>query len=255
MKIKDTLLFCTAPLWRMGMLCVFFWLLANMASAQDSGKRGYMKSSYQEKETSAASWSKAVEGLDYSPRKKKKEEDIETHNDDYNDPDLDFLDNGSLFNGDWSNIFKVLFFLLVIGALVFLILRIMGGTAFLTNKKVEKDIINYSIETVEADIHKSDIEGFAQHALNEKDYKLAIRLYYLQVLKILSQNKLIKWKRNKTNNEYIREMRQNAHFKDFRQTTRLFEQAWYGDVTIEEQDFERIKPGFVNLIAALDEKK
>ncbi len=252
MKIKDTLLLCTAPFWRMGILCVFFWLCGNMASAQDAGKRGYMKSSLQESETAAASWSNAVEGLDYTPRKKKKKKD-KVDDDSDSSPNLDFLNN-SLFSGNWSAIFKVLFFVLVIGLLTFLIIRIMGGTAFLSNRKVEKEEINYSIETVEADIHKSDIEGFAQHALREKDYKLAIRLYYLQVLKVLSQNKSIKWKRDKTNNEYIREMRQNAHFKDFRKTTRLFEQAWYGDVQIQEQDFERVKPQFVNLLDALDKK-
>jgi len=71
-----------------------------------------------------------------------------------------------------------------------------------------------------------------------------VRVYYLEVLKQLSLKDLIKWQRDKTNSEYLREMRQQTHFKDFRHVTRIFERVWYGDTKIEQDTFQQISPEF-----------
>ena len=93
--------------------------------------------------------------------------------------------DGSLFSGDWSGFFKVFFFILVIGLLAYITLRLMGNAVFLSNKRVDDKDLEYSIDKIEEDIHQSDLEGFARHALDKQDYKLAIRLYFLQILKNL----------------------------------------------------------------------
>jgi len=232
------------------LMLFFFFMLFQIPTidAQDAGQREYLRSPLQER-TAEGAWNRATNGLDYSKRKKKKEKERrENEPVEQSDSDAPRYGEGSLFDGDWSAIFKVLFFVIIIGFLAFLTLRLVGGNPFLANKKIEKEHIQYSIEEVEADIHKSDLEGFARHALDSENYKLAIRLYYLQIIKLLSQNKNIKWKRDKTNKAYVREMHGTEYYKEFRTITRLFERVWYGDVNIKETDFDRMRPQFLEFL-------
>lgn len=228
----------------MGFLMLF---QSSVAMAQDDGQREYLRSYLKERPNEGA-WDKATNGLDFSKRKKKKERERRERTESSNNDNGPNYGEGSLFDGDWSSIFKILFFVIVIGLLVFLTLRLVGGNPFLMNKRVEKENINYSIEDVEADIHKSDLEGFARHALDKQDYKLAVRLYYLQIIKLLSQNRLIKWKRDKTNRAYINEMKGSDYFKDFRSVTRLFERVWYGDINLQKNEFEQLRPRFLEFL-------
>jgi hypothetical protein len=196
------------------------------AIAQDDGQQEYLRSYLEERPVDRA-WDRATNGLDYSKRKKKKERERREETQPSNSNDGPNYGEGSL---------------------VFLTLRLVGGNPFLVNRRIDKENINYSIEEVEADIHTSDLEGFARHALDKQDYKLAVRLYYLQIIKLLSQNKLIKWKRDKTNRAYINEMKGSDYFKDFRSVTRLFERVWYGDVHLQKSDFEQVRPRFLEFL-------
>ena len=227
------------------MSCPFFVL------AQENGSTQYERSNIQEHELNESRWERIVSELDYSKEKKEKPKEEEVNNTSNSEP-RDFNWDGSLFSGNWSGFFKVFFFILVIGLLAYITLRLMGNSVFLSNKRVDRNNLDYSIEKVEADIHQSDLEGFARHALDKQDYKLAIRLYFLQILKELSVSKLIKWKRDKTNNEYIREMRSHEFFKDFRHLTRQFERVWYGDVNVQEKEFNVLRPQFLDFLKKIN---
>lgn len=210
--------------------------------AQDTDIDTYENTSIKEHEFRKDNWERATKGLNYS--KEKKEEVAQEDPIDTSDFDFD----GSIFTGNWAGFFRVFFFIIVIGLLAFIIIKLMGSTAFLSNKNVDKTGLKYSIEQVEENIHEADLEDFARHALDKKDYKLAIRLYFLQILKHLSTNNFIKWKRDKTNKEYVREMNGTDLFKEFRSLSRLFERVWYSDVNVQEHQFNRIRPKFLDFL-------
>lgn len=238
-------------------LCFALLFLGNTASwAQEKGQAAYQTSTIEERAIDAKNWQNATAELDYEQfRKKEKEEDTTNNNRTENSAepfDMDF--NTSIFDGDWSGFFQVFFFVLVIGLLAFLTLKLMGATAFLSNKKIDKTALNYSIEKIEANLHQADLEGFVNQAVQNGDYKLAIRLYYLQIIKKLSLQKWIKWKKDKTNNAYLNEMRGSGSFKEFRAVTRLFERVWYGDVRIDASDFEVLRPQFLAFLKNIGEK-
>jgi hypothetical protein len=94
------------------------------------------------------------------------------------------------------------------------------------------------------------LERFIREAVDQQKYALAIRLYYLAIIKELSLSKLIKWKRDKTNWSYLNEVRTTALSQPFRETTRIFERVWYGEGTLDEKEFLSIKPKFDQLIKA-----
>jgi hypothetical protein len=234
-------------------LLPFLLVLGSLSNtfAQSADQEKYLAEPLQERKITSSAWDKATGELDFSPTKKKSKKERERRERDEStrtSSPSTFNGNGSIFNGDWGGIFKILFFSIVIGALMFLIIRMLGGNTFKSNNAINRKEIGYSMAEIEENLHEADLEGFAQHALDKDDYKLAIRLYYLQILKVLSQDKKIKWKRDKTNNQYIREMASHPQFKAFGSITRQFERVWYGDVEVKKREFEKLQPSFSSFL-------
>ncbi len=150
----------------------------------------------------------------------------------------------------WASFFKILFIVLVIGVVALLLYNVLGaGDLFAPrSRKIQRTSSGYSIEDIEDNIHESDLERFIREALSDKDYALAIRGYYLAIIKELSLSKKIKWKRDKTNKDYLREMRQSNLFQLFREVTRVFEKVWYGEGELGEEEYLTLKPKFENLV-------
>ena len=94
------------------------------------------------------------------------------------------------------------------------------------------------------DIHEIDYGRQIQEAISAHQYRLAIRLYYLQALKILSDRKQIDWKMDKTNHDYLREMTDSPLGQPFAEMTRNFEYAWYGDRPLDEGAFRDVQDTF-----------
>ena len=83
-----------------------------------------------------------------------------------------------------------------------------------------------------------------EDALAEGNYSLAVRILYLQVLVQLNQHKLIVWKKDKTDSDYISELRPTGYHADFRNLTRVYEYAWFSDTPTDSDGFRKIKPLF-----------
>lgn len=86
-------------------------------------------------------------------------------------------------------------------------------------------------------VHEMDFEQLITEAVSNNNYRLAIRLYYLSVLKALSDAELIKWQSNKTNFDYYYELRGEDRRRGFYELTGIFEYAWYGNNQISADDF------------------
>lgn len=150
----------------------------------------------------------------------------------------------------WVTFFKILAILIAVGVVAILLVHLLGGGGILAprSRKIPVETENVSIEEIEANIHESDLDRYIRESIEQKNYALAIRLYYLAIIKEMSLNKWIKWKRDKTNKDYLREVRNTHLFKPYRNTTRIFERVWYGQSELGEQDFLNMKPNFVDLI-------
>ena len=90
-------------------------------------------------------------------------------------------------------------------------------------------------------IHEINFEEAVANALDRRDFRLAIRLQYLKILKLLSTKELINWRPNLTNQEYVQQLEKYPYHADFVQLTRYFEFAWYGDFQIDESGFKEMK--------------
>lgn len=94
------------------------------------------------------------------------------------------------------------------------------------------------------DIHGIDFEPQIVQAVAQKHYREAVRLYYLRTLKQLEDCELIRWKPDKTNHDYVNELRQTPFSAQFSTLTRHFEYVWYGDLPLNTSDFEQIQAEF-----------
>ncbi|WP_139205237.1 hypothetical protein [Algibacter pectinivorans] len=141
-----------------------------------------------------------------------------------------------------------LFYLAIALAVIFLVYILLneGGTGLFTSNR-NKAINTYSEITAE-NIENADINTLIKHAENEKDYRLAIRYYYLLVLKTLSLKNHIKFEDDKTNNEYLNEVSNQPFSKDFEYTSYLYNYIWYGEFPLNLDKYNKAKGNFSNFL-------
>jgi len=94
------------------------------------------------------------------------------------------------------------------------------------------------------DIHEMDFDKLIKEAIQQKNYRLAIRLIYLNALKYLSDQHLIDWQPGKTNFDYVNELEQEKLKPGFNELSYYFDYAWYGDFAVTKNLFEKVNNTF-----------
>lgn len=183
-------------------------------------------------------WEKAAADLDYSKDvpKPKKERPKPTNP----MPEIDA--------GFWGNIAQILAIMLAVLAIGYGIYRMMQEPR---NRRIARDGAEITEENLEAYLHETDLERFLREALARGDFPQALRIYYLQVIKSLSESGLILWSREKTNRDYLREMRAHPLSPDFHNVTRVFERVWYGNLPLDSAGFAHLEPAFKTMLAQI----
>lgn len=239
------------------LLILFTTPVVLCAQLQDSVSQmeRYQRRGLNERPFDKEKWEEVTEGLDYSESKKevKKKKTVKTNEGEEGaDYEPTTRDPFSLEGG--SGIMKFLIILLAVVVIVLLLRGLLANDLKIRNKKVKKGE-EISIEKIEEDIENADLEHLIQKALENKQYALAVRLYYLAGLKELALKKDIRWKKDKTNLDYLREMRSSDRFADFRTLTRVFERVWYGDRQLDKEGFGQLEPQFQRFIKQLKEEQ
>lgn len=96
------------------------------------------------------------------------------------------------------------------------------------------------------DIFSIPYKEAIQKAMQQKNYRLAIRLHYLQLLKTLADKKIITYRPDKTNFDYLMQVRPTDHYNDFFKATRNYEYSWYGLFDISEEQYLKMEQVFEN---------
>jgi hypothetical protein len=108
---------------------------------------------------------------------------------------------------------------------------------FFRNKKTTP--IPYTVE--EENIHRINFDQEIDSALQCRDYRLAIRLLYLQTLRLFSDKKLIDWQIHKTPTEYLYEITNKDMKPPFRLFTNHFLHVRYGNYQASGELFETMR--------------
>lgn len=90
------------------------------------------------------------------------------------------------------------------------------------------------------DIREMDLPTAIRQAEEEGNYRLALRLQYLNSLRKLSDRNLINYAINKTNHDYARELIGTPYSESFARVTLLYEFGWYGEFEVTREMYEKI---------------
>lgn len=149
-----------------------------------------------------------------------------------------------------TGIFQILLKILpylVLGILLFLITKIFIKLTTKTAEETKNQHGKITISEDEELIKNHDLEALIQNAIANKNYSLAVRYLYIQSLKLLDQNKIITWEQQKTNDDYIAEIKSNSVQKIFTELTYLYDFVWYGNFAVSEKNFEKIALSFASI--------
>lgn len=137
------------------------------------------------------------------------------------------------------DVFEIILYVLGIATVVILVMSMMktGIFSFISGKKSE----NLSFSLVDEDIHVMDFPSLISQAIGRGEYRYAVRLHYLHILKILTDGGLILWKPEKTNKEYVADVSMTSLSEPFRLISRTFDYVWYGERSITEEEYKMIE--------------
>lgn len=231
------------------LLFSLFFLFLCPLNAQDAyletPKESYLEENISAQKLDKKKWEEITSDIDYSGVPIEQEETQDT-TDRFGEDEIvqqrQRSSGGSLFGAGLFKFFAIVA-LIAVGVMILYFLLNQGLTP--ENEKVKPTAI--TLENIEENIHETDLDRFIREAKAKGDFALAMRLYYLSVIKEMSLKKLIKWKRDKTNGEYLRELRSSPFFGDFNEVTNIFERIWYGDGKIDADSFGRVEGKFSSL--------
>lgn len=176
----------------------------------------------------SANLKNAADKLDYSEtekiEKKAKDRDIS----------FEKIKESPVWGGDG---FKTLVYFIV-----FIILGV--GVYYLLTKTLGKREIELSeIQVGNSEITNAEnlsklpLDELLISALEKGDYRLAIRILYLKILKELFVKGLIVPSAEKTNYDYLNELKGTEFRQLFAETTGYFEQVYYGDFSLGTRSY------------------
>lgn len=99
-------------------------------------------------------------------------------------------------------------------------------------------------EEMPEDIFALNYQKEIDKATAQGDFRLAVRMLFLRLLKELSGKNIIQYKQDRTNLDYLLQLHNTAYYPQFFRLTRHFEYSWYGHFEVEENTYRAIADEF-----------
>ncbi|POY41110.1 DUF4129 domain-containing protein [Flavobacterium alvei] len=146
---------------------------------------------------------------------------------------------------------RVIAILIVVVVIYMIVKALMNKEGqWIFGKNSDKKIINY--DEIEKNLHLVDFEKLIQNSLKSDEKRLTIRYYYLWLLKKMSNNQIIEWDVEKTNSDYLYEIKDEAQKEDFAYLSYLYNNIWYGEFELDEATFTKARNAFEKSIKKIN---
>src|SRR5690606_5545042 len=147
-------------------------------------------------------------------------------------------------SGGFINFIFIGILIAAVGYLAFILLSDGGQGLFVSGKSRKLK----SFDITSDNIQDTDVESLIANAENAQEFRLAIRFYYLLVLKTLSLKNLIKLEDDKTDSDYLGEIAQHPVKDAFAQAAYVYKYTWYGEFDVNQSQYQIAKRKFDNLL-------
>lgn len=190
------------------------------------------------------------------------EEQLSSHRD---DPDFDYtrtsIERPSYFDrfirwllektldraapADVTNTMEAMMWILMAAALILVIyFGIKAEGTFFFGKRAPE---HTQVQFLDFQGEESQLDEQLLLAEANGNYPLALRFLFIKTLHVLEQAGLLDWKKEKTNGDYLRELKGELHRTPFERLSHLFEFVHYGQHSMDENDYTEAKSLFARL--------
>ena len=135
------------------------------------------------------------------------------------------------------------FVICFVGFILYQLFLSDGG--FRRRSKKTKDILAEAEEEIIT--NESDFDALIRQALQNANYRQAIRYQYLRTLHLLADKNLVSLAPDKTNFNYVSEINNPDNRQAFAALTLNYEYVWYGEFDIDKNIYEKIETNFRQL--------
>lgn len=217
-------------------------------TSETSGGRGFLKKDFDENDT-ILKWKQSrdfayMHFLDSLLRKQK---DIRSDTVRFDENSGKIIRNGnsrsdaSPFGKILNSLpFRIFFWILAIIFISFIAYKVLYKNDIFQRKK-NKILSEDAEESLEDLQNISEYDALIASAETKADFNLAIRFLFLKTLKNLTDRGFVTFTIEKTNKEYVKEMAQTVHAREFEDVTRVYEYVWYGKHVIDEDHYLKLK--------------
>lgn len=144
-----------------------------------------------------------------------------------------------------SKIFKSLIWILVIMIFFIILLLYIRVSSFRLFTNTGKSLQQDDFDVREENIFSLDYSKNIQQAVAHGDYRSAVRLLFLQTLKQMHEQGIIRYAPEATNAEYVRQIQAKPQYAGFHELSTVFDYAWYGNFPVGQEKFEHIQKRFL----------
>lgn len=161
------------------------------------------------------------------------------------DPDFEYVNKGFTPPAERSfSIHKNWIYVVIFLFVVLLAWYLRESNVILFRKKPSAARRPDANKPGDGDIFSISFPERIGEAVAQGNFRLAVRLHYLQLLKLLSEKKVIHYQPDKTNYDYLMQVSATPFYTDFFNATRHFEYSWYGAFSVDEQQYRQMKQSF-----------
>lgn len=151
----------------------------------------------------------------------------------------------------YSSVFDTFLWIFIIaGFIAFLVYYLANSNAgiFRRNVKIKPD---EDSDELPEDIFAINYNKEIDKAVNNDNYRLAVRLQFLKLLRNLADRQMIQYTQDRTNFDYLLQLNKSYIYNDFFRLTRHYEYSWYGLFGVDKQTYEKVKIDFEKIYTKL----
>lgn len=146
---------------------------------------------------------------------------------------------GKLFGNKVSySLGSALPYLIIVLLIIVIALKFAGLSMSTVFKPSIKKTANNGYYSDDMPIYNIDFCKLINQALNNSDFRMAIRYSYLKLLQELDAHKIIAWEKQKSNYDYLIAVNKSKFFTEFKHATLIYENAWYGEMPWKNNEYQ-----------------
>jgi hypothetical protein len=146
---------------------------------------------------------------------------------------------------------KVAFYLLCLGLILVIATKTKIYKIFYTDNEIaEPDF--FAEDPLD---EQFDFNNAISTQISHQNFRNAIRLLHLKILKELENKGVIRFAREKTNREYAREISDNSMKSDFFELAGIYNRIWFGNYNLSKDEYDQLASGFYKFSEEINGQK